>query len=174
MYLESAQTYFCDLAELDWKYSLVFAEPSLHIDSEMGRLFWLTKKRTAEIVIVNCKFKEHNQIVRSVSAHSMLKLLNSFIPMLNLLYLTIDLVSYRILFSYSKDYIRSHIYIFGPFLFCAHLLVFLKSSHHLPGSQRWGILLLTLLKLTPWVSVTVRRSVREWNRIGKCPKVALS
>lgn len=57
MHLESTQTYFCDLAELDWKYSLAFAEPSLHIDSKIGRLFLLTKKLTVEIVIVNSKFK---------------------------------------------------------------------------------------------------------------------
>jgi len=57
MHLESAQTCFCDLAELDLKYSLVFAEPSLHIDSKIGRLFLLTKKLTVKIVTVNCKFK---------------------------------------------------------------------------------------------------------------------
>lgn len=71
MHLESAQTYFCDLAELDWKYSLVFAEPSLHIYSKIGRLFLLTKKLTADIVVVNCKFKQHsaNNLKSQFSQH---------------------------------------------------------------------------------------------------------
>lgn len=50
MHLESAQSYFCDQDKLDWEHSLVFAEPSLHIDGKIGHPFLLTKNLTAEIV----------------------------------------------------------------------------------------------------------------------------
>lgn len=103
----------------------------------------------------------------------MRKLLNSFISTVNFLHLKIDLVSYCILFSYSEEYLRP-IEKFGPFIFCEHLLFFLKSCHLLPCSQRW---VLSSLPSWNWHHEFYSRSKEACGdgiRLVKNHKVALS